>query len=166
MAFTQISDAMLPAQDGKDVSVRGWIHRKRTAGKMLFIVVRDASGVIQCAVKKDAVDAKGWENAEKALIESSVEISGAVKADGRAPGGYELQAKSFDVTQFAEIFPISKDQSTEFLLDVRHLWLRSQKLTNVMKGGRTPLDAVNSLRKTNWVFGSLARSSPIDCEAT
>ncbi len=133
MAFIQISEAMQPSQDGKEASIRGWIYRKRTAGKMLFIVIRDASGVMQCAVKKDAVDAKGWENAEKALIESSVEVTGLVKKDERAPGGYEMQAKEFSVTQFSEIFPISKDVSTEFLLDVRHLWLRSQKLTNMMK---------------------------------
>ncbi len=133
MAFIQISEAMQPAKEGKEVSIRGWIHRKRTAGKMLFIVLRDASGVMQCAVKQDKVDANGWENAGKALIESSVEVKGIVKKDERAPGGYELEAAKFGVTNFSEIFPISKDQSTEFLLDVRHLWLRSQKLTNVMK---------------------------------
>ena len=133
MAFIQISDAMQPSQDGKDVPIRGWIYRKRTGGGMLFIVVRDSTGVMQCAVKKDVVDAKSWENAEKALIESSVEVKGAVKKDDRAPGGYELQAKEFGVVQFSEIFPISKDLSTEFLLDVRHLWLRSQKMANIMK---------------------------------
>mgnify|MGYP001285195822 CR=1 FL=1 len=133
MEFTAISDAMHPEMDGKEVSLRGWIFRKRTAGKMLFMVLRDASGIMQCAVKQDKVDAKAWEDAGKALIESSVELKGAVKKDGRAPGGYELQATGFKVTQFSEIFPISKDQSTEFLLDVRHLWLRSQKLTNIMK---------------------------------
>ena len=133
MDFTGISEAMKPGMDGKEVSIRGWIHRKRGSGGMLFIIIRDASGVMQCAVKKDKVPEASWAGADKALIESSVWVKGTVKQDTRAPGGFEMQATEFGVTQFSEIFPISKDQSTEFLLDVRHLWLRSQKLTNVMK---------------------------------
>jgi len=133
MDFTPVTEAMQPAKDGKEAAVRGWIYRKRGSGGMLFIVIRDASGVMQCAVKKDKVPEKSFQDAEKALIESSVWVKGTVKEDKRAPGGFELQASDFGVTQFSEIFPISKDQSTEFLLDVRHLWLRSQKLTNVMK---------------------------------
>jgi len=81
-------------------------------------------------VKKGA---KGFDDAVKALIESSITVTGTVKKDGRAPGGYELQATDFRVTHFSETFPITKDQSTEFLLDVRHLWLRSQHLTNMLK---------------------------------
>jgi len=133
MEFVYISDAMRDSQEGKEVALRGWIYRKRGSGGVLFIVLRDSSGVMQCAVKKDRVSEKSWNDAEKALIESSVWVKGIVKKDSRAPSGFELQATDFGVTHFSEIFPISKDQSTEFLLDVRHLWLRSQKLTNVMK---------------------------------
>ena len=131
--FSQIAEVMAPEFEGKEVQLRGWVYRKRTGGKMEFVLLRDASGVIQCTVKQDKVPEQDWENANKALIESSVTVKGVVKPDTRAPGGYELQATGFDVTHFSEIFPISKDQSTEFLLDVRHLWLRSQRLTNIMK---------------------------------
>ncbi|PIT85610.1 asparagine--tRNA ligase [Candidatus Micrarchaeota archaeon CG10_big_fil_rev_8_21_14_0_10_59_7] len=118
-------------EEGESVTVRGWIYRTRSSGGVAFVVVRDPSGVIQCAVKKGA--SKGFEDSVKALIESSVRVTGTVKKDSRAPGGYELQATDFRVTHFSETFPITKDQSTEFLLDVRHLWLRSQHLTNVLK---------------------------------
>ncbi len=131
--FKHISEVMSPKFEGKEARVRGWIHRKRSGGGMQFIVVRDSTGIIQVAVKKDAVGERAWNDAEEALIESSVNVNGIVKSDKRAPGGYELAASDFSAVQKSEIFPISKDQSTEFLLDVRHLWLRSQKLTNIMK---------------------------------
>lgn len=127
----EVLDGEVP--EGSEARLRGWIHRSREQGGIVFIMLRDATGVIQAAVKKGALPEKEFRDAEKALIESSVELSGTVRKDARAPGGYEIQAKAFRVTHFSEAFPIAKDQSTEFLLDVRHLWLRSQKLTNVMK---------------------------------
>lgn len=128
--------------EGDPVKIRGWIYRSRQQGKLNFVVVRDASGIIQCAVKKGAVKDKHFEDATKALLESAVIVEGTVKKDGRAPGGWELQAKEFDVLHFSEIFPISRDQSTEFLLDVRHLWLRSRELTAVMKVKATILAGI------------------------
>jgi len=134
MEFTPV-DLILEGEvrEGKVVRVRGWIHRKRTQGNLIFFNIRDASGVMQAAIKKNAVTDKEFKDAEKALIESVVVVNGRVKKDERAPGGYELEATGLDVMHFSEIFPISKDQSPEFLLDVRHLWLRSTHLTNVMK---------------------------------
>jgi len=93
---------MQPSMDGKEVELRGWIYRKRTGGKMEFIVLRDASGTIQCTVKQDKVSAPAFENARKALLESSVTLKGTVKKDERAPGGYEVQASDFGVIQFSE----------------------------------------------------------------
>ncbi|MCX6778113.1 MAG: asparagine--tRNA ligase [Candidatus Micrarchaeota archaeon] len=130
--FTSISEILGGKKTG-EVAIRGWVYRKRSSGGMHFVVVRDSTGVIQCAVKKDVVDAKSFENAEKVFIESSVIVNGEVKEDNRAPGGYEIQAKQFELVHLGEAFPIAKDQSVEFLLDTRHLWLRSQKLTNIMK---------------------------------
>ncbi|HLD62243.1 MAG TPA: asparagine--tRNA ligase [Candidatus Norongarragalinales archaeon] len=130
--LTKVSEAL----DGKDkasVTLRGWIHRKRVQGNIIFFSLRDSTGVIQLAVKKDGVSEKEFKDAEKALIESTITVKGEVKKDERAPGGFEVQVKSFSVIHFSEIFPIGKDQSTEFLLDVRHLWLRSLHLTNIMK---------------------------------
>lgn len=119
--------------EGSPVSIRGWIYRTRSSGGVSFVVVRDRSGVIQCTVKKGVADNSSCEAAQKALVESSIQVTGKAFQDGRAPGGWELRAEKFVVTHYGETYPITRDQSTEFLLDVRHLWLRSQKMTNVLK---------------------------------
>ena len=90
------------------------------------MVIRDATGILQATIKKGNLSDKDFEDAKKALVESSIELEGCVKEDKRAPGGYEIQVNGFNVIQSAEPFPIVKDQSQEFLLDQRHLWIRSQ----------------------------------------
>src|SRR3989344_4835403 len=124
MKFISIQEA-LDKKEGK-VSLRGWVYRERKQKEMAFIVMRDSSNIIQCVVKEDKVSKKEWEDANKILIESSLEIEGTLKEDKRAPTGYELQVSKLNVIHFAEKFPISKDHSPEFLLDVRHLSERSR----------------------------------------
>lgn len=131
--MTYISDIFSKKLEGKRVSLRGWVYRHRTSGNMVFVVLRDPTGIIQATVKKDKVEANGWKDAESAYVESSVSISGVVKKDERAPGGYEIAVERFETISRGDPFPIAKDLSDEFLLDVRHLWIRSQKLTSVMK---------------------------------
>ncbi|MFA6908223.1 MAG: asparagine--tRNA ligase [Candidatus Micrarchaeia archaeon] len=131
--FTKIGSILDGSHNNQAVKVRGWVHRSRTSGGLAFIVVRDSSGTMQCAVKKDAVGETAFAAASGAFIESSIMLEGTVKEDKRAPGGFELSASKFEVICQGEPFPIGKDQSTEFLLDVRHLWLRSQKLTHIMR---------------------------------
>ncbi len=116
--------------EGKSVTVRGWIYRKRESKKTIFLVVRDASGIIQCTVKTDN---PSWIEAEKATIESSVIIKGTARQDKRAPGGYEIAVDKLSIIGLAEIFPITQDKSEEFLRNVRHLWLRSHRMNLIMK---------------------------------
>ncbi|OIO21687.1 asparagine--tRNA ligase [Candidatus Micrarchaeota archaeon CG1_02_47_40] len=132
-SFAFISEILQGKHTGNSVRIRGWVHRQRTSGGLAFIVVRDSTGTIQCAVKKDAVDEGSWKDATELFVESSLEIEGAVKEDKRAPGGYEIAATQAKIICKGEAFPIAKDQSVEFLLDTRHLWLRSQKLSAIMK---------------------------------
>ena len=115
------------------VSTRGWIYRTRSSGNIIFSIIRDATGILQTTIKKDNLPNTEFDEAKKALVESSVKIKGFLKEDKRAPGGYELQVTEFKVINFSEPFPIVKDQSQEFLLDQRHLWIRSQRLTSVFK---------------------------------
>ena len=133
MEFTSIGETLSGKCTGKTIRIRGWVHRQRSSGKLAFLVIRDASGIIQVAVKKENVDEGSWNAANSTFIESSVSLSGEVKEDSRAPGGYEISADKFEVICKGEAFPIARDQSTEFLLDTRHLWLRSQKLSAIMK---------------------------------
>ncbi len=112
------------------MSIRGWVYRKRTSKRVIFVLIRDATGIIQCTVKRGS---QAWNDAEEVTIESSVELSGTVRSDERALGGYELSADQLKIVGLAETFPITKDQSEEFRRNVRHLWLRSQKMTRIMK---------------------------------
>lgn len=141
----QVLDGRVP--EGKKVKIRGWIYRSRQQGKLNFVVVRDSTGILQCAVKKGVVAEDHFEDASNALLESAVIVEGTIEKDARAPGGFELQASHFHVLHFSEVFPISKDQSTEFLLDVRHLWLRSRELTAAMKIKAKVLEAIRQYCK-------------------
>jgi len=130
MTFTTIGNILTGKYKGKRVNVHGWIYRKREGKDTIFLVVRDATDVIQSIIKKGS---KAWRTAEKATIESSISLSGTVREDKRAPGGFEINADNLEIVGLAETFPIAKDKSEQFLRDVRHLWLRSRKMNTVMK---------------------------------
>lgn len=121
------------ASDGKEVTIKGWVHRKRSSGGKAFVIVRDRTGTIQCIVDKSKVREEEWNDTEKAYNESSIIVRGSVRKDERAPGGAEIDVKELRVVHIGEQFPITEYQSPEFLLDVRHLWLRSQRLINAMQ---------------------------------
>ncbi|MEM4554885.1 MAG: asparagine--tRNA ligase [Candidatus Anstonellaceae archaeon] len=131
--FTKIGEIISGLHSGKKVKIRGWVHRSRTSGGVCFLIVRDSTGIIQCAVKRDVAGESGFKQATDAYLESSIMVEGIVRQDARAPGGYEISATQVELIGRGEPFPISKDQSVEFLLDTRHLWLRSQRLTAIMK---------------------------------
>jgi asparaginyl-tRNA synthetase len=118
---------------GKKVEVRGWIYRTRSSGGIVFAVLRDATGIVQVTIKKGNVPEDQFAAATKAGIESSVIIAGEVAEDKRAPGGYEIRASKFQVVGNSEAFPITEYQSTELLLDLRHLWIRSREQTAVSR---------------------------------
>ncbi len=114
------------------VAVRGWVYRERDGKELRFIVLRDSSNIIQCVLKKEKFE-KQWEEIKKVGIESSIEIVGEIKKDERAPTGYEISAEKITIVQISEDFPINKDLNEELLGDRRHLWLRSRKMTSIMK---------------------------------
>jgi asparaginyl-tRNA synthetase len=131
--MASIRHALSKDQVGKKVQLKGWIYRTRSSGGIVFAVLRDATDVIQVTVKKGSVPDPDFEDAEKAAIESSVIVEGEVTEDKRAPGGYEVRASRFQVVGFAEPFPITEYQSTELLLDQRHLWIRSREQNAVSR---------------------------------
>jgi asparaginyl-tRNA synthetase len=116
--------------EDKKVTIHGWVYRKREGKQTIFLIIRDSSGTIQCPIKKES---PAWPEAEKATIESSITLEGTVKKDPRAPGGFEVVTDKLSIIGLAELFPIAKDKSEEFLRDVRHLWLRSRRMNLVMK---------------------------------
>lgn len=150
--WKKIEEILNEKRTDETVHLRGWIYRTRSSGNIAFTVIRDVTGTIQATVKKGNLPDNEFEDAKKALIESSVELKGIVKEDKRAPEGYELQVKGFNVVNFAEPFPIVKDQSPEFLLDQRHLWIRSQKLTSILKIRSTVVGAIHKFFRDRGYF--------------
>jgi asparaginyl-tRNA synthetase len=130
MTLVKIREILGGKLEDQKVTIRGWIYRKREGKELIFLLVRDSTGVVQCTVKKDS---PAWGEAKKLTIESSLTLEGTVKQDKRAPGGYEVSAEAVSIIGLAEVFPITKDKSEEFIRDMRHLWLRSRKMNLVMK---------------------------------
>ena len=113
---------------GETVTVRGWVETTRSHGKVAFLEVRDGTGVVQGVVLKKAVEAATWEAHGALTQESTVALVGEVKADERAPGGYEIGVERLEILHLAEEYPIQpKEHGVDFLLDHRHLWLRSSQ---------------------------------------
>lgn len=148
--FLTVQEAMDKGK-GK-VALRGWVWRERKSNAYAFIVIRDHTNVIQCVVEKDKVSKKIWEDTEKLSIESSLELEGTIKADKRAPTGYEVHVNKLNVVQFAERYPIVKDQSPEWLLDNRHLWIRSRKMVAIMKIRSTITGAIHQFFRERGYF--------------
>jgi len=119
---------------GQEVALKGWVYNMRSSGKILFILVRDGTGIIQCVVEKSSVPEELFETASSLTQESSIEITGTVREDRRAPGGYELSVTGLKVIQIAENYPITpKEHGMPFLMDHRHLWLRSSRQHAIIK---------------------------------
>ena len=166
--YLHIEDVQKEGMIGKEVALRGWAYRTRGSSSMRFVILRDSTGIIQCTTIQKEVDEKTWKSAEKLYVESSFTVKGIVRKDDRAPGGYELTVKELEPICIGEPFPISKDLSQEFLLDIRHLSLRSRKLTAVMKVRSAVFGAIHEyFRKQEFyemhspiLLGGVAESGP------
>jgi asparaginyl-tRNA synthetase len=130
MVLVKIGGVLEGRYQNQKITLRGWIYRKRQGKELIFLLVRDSTGVIQCTVKQNSLC---WNEAQKLTIESSLSLEGTAKQDERAPGGYEISAENITIIGLAETFPIAKDKSEEFIRDMRHLWLRSRKMNLIMK---------------------------------
>jgi asparaginyl-tRNA synthetase len=123
--------------DGQTVTIRGWLYNLRESGKLLFPQFRDGSGVIQGVVPKNAVTPEVFEAIKTLTQESSVIVEGKVRADKRAPGGYELDVANVQVVQRvpeSDPYPITpKEHGTDFLMEHRHLWVRSQRQAAILR---------------------------------
>jgi asparaginyl-tRNA synthetase len=129
--------AEIGKHDGQSVTLRGWLYNLRESGKLLFPQFRDGSGVIQGVVPKNAVSPEVFDAIKTLTQESSVIVEGKVRADKRAPGGYELDVINVQVVQRvpeSDPYPITpKEHGTEFLMEHRHLWVRSQRQASILR---------------------------------
>ncbi|HTT45706.1 MAG TPA: asparagine--tRNA ligase [Thermoplasmata archaeon] len=132
-AFSPVSRAFAPDALGKSLRLRGWVLRTRSSGGILFFLLRDRSGVVQVTGRRDALGDAAFDAAEHVQIEGSVAVEGTVAEDRRAPDGREVRASRIDVIDAGEPFPIFSDQTEEFLLDQRHLAIRSQESVAIFR---------------------------------
>jgi asparaginyl-tRNA synthetase len=132
MPFVYIEN--VGSHEGEEATLRGWVYNKRSSGKLQFILLRDGTGVIQCVAFKGNFSPEQFEALDKLTQESSLEIRGKVRKDSRSPGGYELDVVSFEIYQLADNYPITpKEHGTAFLMENRHLWLRSSRQHAILK---------------------------------
>jgi len=119
---------------GKEVEIKGWIYNTRSSGKILFLLIRDGTGIIQSVVSKNDVPEDVFERAKKVTQESSVIVKGTIREDKRAPGGYELLLKDLRIVQLTKDYPITpKEHGVGFLMEHRHLWLRSKRQWAILR---------------------------------
>jgi asparaginyl-tRNA synthetase len=119
---------------GQTATVEGWLYNRRSSGKIQFLIVRDGTGYIQCVVVRAEVPPEVWAEAEKAAQESSLRVSGDVRAEPRAPGGYEMTVRSVEILGPSEGYPITpKEHGVDFLMNLRHLWMRSSQQHAVLR---------------------------------
>lgn len=143
----------------KEVRLTGWIYNKRSSGKINFLLLRDGTGIIQCVFLQNEIPAEIFELADGIPQESAVEITGIIREDKRAPGGYELTARDLKVIALAEPYPISpKEHGVEFLMAHRHLWLRSRRQYAIL---RIRNEIVKALRDYLDDQGFLCCDTPI-----
>ncbi|MCG3215701.1 MAG: asparagine--tRNA ligase [Candidatus Heimdallarchaeota archaeon] len=117
----------------KEEKLRGWVYRIRKMKDKIFVVLRDATGIIQCIGSQEKLSDNAWNNLNEVAIENAIAVKGHAVEDARAINNVEMHLSDFQIIHKGEIFPIAKDQSKEFILDNTHLFLRSFKSTNVMK---------------------------------
>ncbi|MCA9245130.1 MAG: hypothetical protein KDA32_14320, partial [Phycisphaerales bacterium] len=128
---------------GQNVTLRGWLYNSRSSGKLQFLIIRDGTGLCQCVMEKTDANTEQFEAAKHLGQESSLVVSGAVRADERSAGGHELQVSGVEIVQNAEHYPISpKPHGIEFLMNHRHLWFRSQRQWVIMRIRATVIDAI------------------------
>ncbi len=157
MARTYIED--LGKHVGNDVTIHGWVYNKRSSGKIKFIIVRDGTGFLQCVMVKAALPEDVFEKFGELTQESSLTVTGTVKEEPRAPGGYELEVKDVSIIHIAVDYPITpKEHGVEFLMDRRHLWLRSTRQHAIMRVRHHIIKAIRDYFDSN---GFVLIDSPI-----
>lgn len=153
---------------GQSVTLKGWLHNRRSSGKIHFLVVRDGTGFIQVVMGKNDVGEEVFQRADHLGQESSVIVTGTVREDKRAPGGYELIASDLQVVGAAHDYPITpKEHGVDFLLDRRHLWIRSERQTAVLKVRHEVINAVRDFfNGEGFILADTPIFTPAACEGT
>ena len=165
MAQTYINQ--LKDHVGETVTLKGWLYNSRSSGKLVFLQLRDGTGIVQCVVFKGN-DEEVFEKAKGLGQESSIVVTGTVKDDARSAIGVEVDVTGIDVLQNVHDYPITpKEHGTEFLMDHRHLWIRSKKQNAVLKIRHTVIKATRDyFDDQGFILADTPIFTPAACEGT
>ncbi|HET9833525.1 MAG TPA: asparagine--tRNA ligase [Vicinamibacterales bacterium] len=153
---------------GEEVTIKGWLHNRRSSGKIHFLTVRDGSGFIQAVMSKAAVGEDAFKTADHLSQESSVTITGTAREDKRAPSGYEIDVKSFEVVGPSHDYPITpKEHGVDYLLDRRHLWIRTERQQAILRIRHEIINAVRDFfNDRGFILADTPIFTPAACEGT
>jgi asparaginyl-tRNA synthetase len=154
--------------EGEEVTIKGWLHNRTDKGKLQFLLIRDGTGTIQAVAYADDLSPESFEAIQQLTQESSVVVTGKVRADDRAPGGYELSVSDLEVVQLSEPYPITpKEHGVGFLMDHRHLWLRSSHQHAILRIRAEVIRACRDFLDDNgFVLVDTPILTPAACEGT
>jgi asparaginyl-tRNA synthetase len=154
--------------DGQEVTLRGWLHNRRSSGKIHFLIVRDGTGFVQVVMSKADIGEELFGKADHLSQETAIIVTGVVRADARAKGGFELTGTGFTVVSEAHDYPITpKEHGVDYLMDRRHLWIRSQRQQSVLRVRHEVIDAVRDFfNSRGFILADTPIFTPSACEGT
>jgi asparaginyl-tRNA synthetase len=154
--------------EGQPVCIRGWLHARRSSGKIHFLIVRDGSGFIQAVITKASVSPDLFAQADHVGQETALELTGTVRADPRAPGGFEIDVLGFTLVGESKEYPITpKEHGVDYLLDRRHLWIRSQRQQAILRVRHEVENAIRDfLNERGFILADAPIFTPAACEGT
>jgi asparaginyl-tRNA synthetase len=154
--------------EGETVTIRGWLHNRRSSGKIHFLTLRDGSGFIQAVMSKTAVGDEVFKAADHLSQETSLVVTGTARADSRAPSGYEIDVKTLEVIGASHDYPITpKEHGVDYLLDRRHLWIRSERQQAILRVRHEIINAVRDFfNDRGFILADTPIFTPAACEGT
>ncbi|OFW29634.1 MAG: asparagine--tRNA ligase [Acidobacteria bacterium RIFCSPLOWO2_02_FULL_65_29] len=154
--------------EGEDVTIKGWLHNRRSSGKIHFLILRDGTGFIQAVMSKAAVGEESFRAADHLSQETSVVVAGTARADTRAPSGYEIDVKSLEIVGSSHDYPITpKEHGVDYLLDRRHLWIRSERQQAILRVRHEIINAVRDFfNGRGFILADTPIFTPAACEGT
>jgi asparaginyl-tRNA synthetase len=154
--------------EGEEVTIKGWLHNRRSSGKIHFLTLRDGTGFIQAVMSKAAVGDELFKTADHLSQETSLTVTGTVKRDARSKTGYEIDAKSFTVIGESHDYPITpKEHGVDYLLDRRHLWIRTERQQAILRVRHEIINAVRDyFNSRGFILADTPIFTPAACEGT
>src|SRR5438477_7595086 len=158
----------LGAHVGEEITIKGWLHNRRSSGKIHFLILRDGTGFAQAVMSKAAVGDDMFKAADHLSQETSVVVTCTVLADKLAPSGYEIDVKTLEIVGASHDFPITpKEHGVDYLLDRRHLWIRSERQQAILRVRHEIINAVRDFfNNRGFILADTPIFTPAACEGT